>query len=302
MSSELLKVAGSRCVEHAPLGARTTYRVGGTARYLVTLQTLDDVRDIAPTLFASGLPVVVVGNGSNLLVAEGELDVIAVALEGDFERLAWHDLDGVVVVEAGAALDLPVAARRLAGEGISGFEWAVGVPGTFGGAAVMNAGGHGSDMAASVLTVQTWSNGALRSWSLDELNFSYRSSALTQSDIVLSVSLHLEHGDATQSKEQLSSIVKWRRDHQPGGQNAGSVFRNPEGDHAGRLIEASGLKGYRLGSAQVSDKHANFIIADAGGSAQDVYDLIGLVRASVREHFAIDLIPENKFLGFTSPL
>ena len=166
----------------------------------------------------------------------------------------------------------------------------------------MNAGGHGSDMAASVLSVQTWSKGALRAWSLEDLEFSYRHSALTSSELVLSVSLHLYAGDAEMAKERLSEIVRWRREHQPGGQNAGSVFRNPEGSHAGQLIETSGLKGLRMGSAHVSEKHANFIIADPNGRAQDVYDLIVHIRSVVEEKTGIVLLPENKFLGFTGPL
>lgn len=302
MSSDLVLVAGDRCEEHAALGERTTYRVGGQARYLLTLKTVDDVRELVPLAMASGLPAVVLGNGSNVLIADGELQVVAICLDGDFTELAWHDEGRAVIVEAGAGLSLPVAARRLASEGITGFEWAVGVPGTFGGAAVMNAGGHGSDMAANVLTVQTWSEGSLRSWSLEELAFDYRSSALGGNDIVLSVSLSLQRGDSQVSKEEISSIVRWRREYQPGGQNAGSVFRNPPGDHAGRLIEACGLKGYRLGSAQVSDKHANFIIADPDGRAQDVFDLMRRIRDVVSATHDVQLEPENKFVGFKTPL
>jgi UDP-N-acetylmuramate dehydrogenase len=212
--------------------------------------------------------------------------------------LEWHDEHGAVIVEAGAGLDLPVAARRLAGAGLVGFEWAVGVPGTFGGAVSMNAGGHGSDMAASVTLVRTYGPGGARVWKREDLNFGYRTSALAWPEIATDVTLRLAHGDATSALGTIKQIVRWRRENQPGGQNGGSVFRNPEGDFAGRLIEASGCKGLRHASAVVSDKHANFILVDPGGSANDVYALIDTVRERVRETSGVDLVSEHRFVGF----
>lgn len=298
--SLLRQECGDYLVEHAPIGERTTYRVGGSARALLRLSSLQQLQGLDEAINASGLPLFLLGNGSNLLIADGEHDVLALHLEGEFQEMSVQGEGAAVIVEAGAGLDLPIAARRLAAGGITGFEWAVGVPGTFGGAAVMNAGGHGSDMAASVLTVQTWSQGLLRSWSLEELKFGYRTSALTSDDVVTSVSLHLAHGNPVAAKAQLSEIVKWRREHQPGGANAGSVFRNPEGDSAGRLIDAAGLKGLRHKSAQVSEKHANFIIADAGGSANDIWELVQIVRERVQRSSGVALHLEHRLLGFDS--
>jgi len=206
--------------------------------------------------------------------------------------------DGRVAVFAGAGLDLPVAARRLTGEGVVGFEWAVGVPGTFGGAVAMNAGGHGSDMRASVRRVEVWSAGQRRWRDADEMAFSYRTSVLSMGDIVTRVELELSRGDATTSRDALSEIVRWRRDNQPGGANAGSVFRNPPGDYAGRLIEAAGAKGLRHGTAVVSEKHANFIIADPDGTAADVLALVFEVRERVAESTGVWLETENRLLGF----
>ncbi len=195
---------------------------------------------------ATGLSVVPLGNGSNLLVADGEHDLVALRLAGDFTELAWRDEGDGVIVEAGAALDLPVAARRLSGAGVVGFEWAVGVPGTFGGAVAMNAGGHGSDMAASVVRAHTWGDGPAgverrRPW----IRIPHERAA--PREVVTSVTLRLARGDAAASAEQLREIVRWRRAHQPGGANAGSVFRNPPGDSAGRLIEAAGPQGRARG-------------------------------------------------------
>jgi UDP-N-acetylmuramate dehydrogenase len=294
----LVTRGGGRIEEHAPFGARTTYRVGGSARLWVNLSSLADLRELADLMIETGLEWVCVGNGSNLLVNDGERDVLAVHLIGELAELSWHDDEASVVVNAGAGLDLPIAARRLSGEGVVGFEWAVGVPGTFGGAVTMNAGGHGSDIEACLEEATLWRHGALETWSKEQLALGYRTSAVGSSDLVVSASLRLVRGDAEVSKERLSEVVRWRRENQPGGANAGSVFRNPPGDHAARLIEAAGCKGLRVASAQVSEKHANFIQADADGSAKDVFDLMELVRTRVMEDSGVSLISENRFVGF----
>ncbi len=299
--ARLVEVGGPRVSEHAPLGSRTTYRVGGAARVLVTLARRDDLDELGPLLGDLALELVPVGNGSNLLVADGEVDVCAVGLEGEFAELDWRDDDGEVLVELGAGLDLPVAARRLARAGVTGFEWAVGVPGTVGGAVAMNAGGHGSDLAASLVSATLWREGRTERRDAAALGLGYRHSALAPGELVLGATLRLRRGDPAVAEAEVRSVVRWRREHQPGGANAGSVFRNPPGDHAARLIEATGLKGWRRGSARVSEKHANFIQADEGGCAQDVYGLIVEVRARVLEATGVALVCENRFLGFEVP-
>jgi UDP-N-acetylmuramate dehydrogenase len=293
----LVAHGGERVLEHAPLGARTTYRVGGDARAWVTLSSRGDLEELGELMIATGLTWVVVGNGSNLLVEDGERDVLAVHLDGDFTNLTWRDEDEDVLVEAGGGLDLPVTARRLASAGIVGFEWAVGVPGTFGGAVAMNAGGHGSDMAATLDHVDLW-GARVETRSKDQLALGYRTSAISRSDVVLSATLRLRRGDAEQAQERVREIVRWRREHQPGGPNGGSVFTNPPGDHAARLIEAAGCKGLRHGSAQVSEKHANFIQADAQGSANDVYQLMNIVKERVEATAGVTLVSEHRFVGF----
>jgi UDP-N-acetylmuramate dehydrogenase len=298
--AELVDVGGTRVIEHAAFGARTTYRVGGTVRAMVTLASTTDLEELGPLMVASGLPLFVLGNGSNLLVADGEHEVLGVHLVGEFEELRTRDEGDVVVVDVGAGLDLPIAARRLAKSGVTGFEWAVGVPGSFGGAAVMNAGGHGSDMNESLVSVTLWHDAETRTWSKELLDYGYRTSSIRRDDLVTAVRLHLRPGDSEASQERIREIVRWRREHQPGGANAGSAFRNPEGDHAGRLIEAAGCKGMRLGTAVVSEKHANFIIADAGGRGNDVYQLLTTLQALVKEHSGVELVSEHRFLGFES--
>jgi UDP-N-acetylmuramate dehydrogenase len=295
---ELVERGSGRVTEHAPFGARTTYRVGGTVRALVTLASTSDLEELGPLMRDSGLDIFVLGNGSNLLVADGEHEVLGVHLSGTFLEMTTRDEGSSVVVEAGAGLDLPIAARRLAKSGVVGFEWAVGVPGTFGGAVAMNAGGHGSAMDASVTSVRSWSGAGARTWTSEELAFRYRGSALGRGDLVTNVTLHLAPGDSEIAQEQIREVVRWRRANQPGGANAGSAFRNPAGDYAGRLIEAAGCKGLRVGTAVISEKHSNFIIADAAGLASDVYELLLTVRQRVVERFGVTLASEHRFLGF----
>ena len=184
--------------------------------------------------------------------------------------------------------------------GLTGFEWAVGVPGSIGGAVRMNAGGHGSDMAASLARVRVVDltadeDGIVPASALD---LRYRRSSIGAASLVVWAELALAPGDRAAGEAEISEIVRWRRANQPGGQNAGSVFTNPPGDSAGRLIDAAGCKGLRLGTAEVSPKHANFIQADEGGSADDVWALMGEVRARVHARTGIDLVPETCLVGF----
>jgi UDP-N-acetylmuramate dehydrogenase len=284
--------------EHINIGAMTTYRVGGSARYFIEIDSHELAAEAIPIAQSSGLPMLVLGNGSNLLVADGEHEVIALHLSGELAEMSTEITGDDVTVFVGAGMDLPIAARRLASEGITGFEWAVGVPGTFGGAVAMNAGGHGSDMAASVRSANVWREGQFSSWGSAQLSFGYRHSALEPGDVVTEVVLSLSRGDAQESKNRLSEIVRWRREHQPGGQNAGSVFRNPEGQSAGELIERSGLKGERIGGASVSFKHANFIQVDEGARASDVAALIQRIHSRVLETTGVNLLIENRYFGF----
>jgi UDP-N-acetylmuramate dehydrogenase len=193
-----------------------------------------------------------------------------------------------------------VLARRVADAGWSGLAWAVGVPGSVGGAVRMNAGGHGSDMA-SRLVRYSWVDLFSDAGGTDDvghLAYGYRSSSVTPTQLVVAAELEVTPGSVQAEQEAVAAIVRWRRAHQPGGSNAGSVFTNPEGDSAGRLIEAAGLKGYRLGTAHVSEKHANFIQADTEGRADDVHTLMEHVRSTVAERCGVVLRTEVRLLGF----
>ena len=282
----------------APLGALTTYRVGGPAALLARCGTEADLEAVAAAVAGTGVPTLVVGKGSNLLVADRGFPGLVVALTGEFEVI---DLESErPVVTAGGAVALPTLARRTAAAGLTGLEWAVGVPGSVGGGVRMNAGGHGSDVAATLVSadVVELADGTRITRPAAAMAFSYRTSSVTPTQVVVRARFALAEGDAGAARAEIDEIVRWRREHQPGGQNAGSVFTNPPGDAAGRLVDAAGARGLRLGSAQVSEKHANFIQADEGGRAGDVVDLIRAVRRRVHEHDGVVLHPELRFAGF----
>jgi UDP-N-acetylmuramate dehydrogenase len=287
---------GERAQRGVPLGPLTTYRVGGPAALLVEAGGEDDLAAVAAAVQASGVDVLVVGKGSNLLVADRGFDGLVLVLGEPYAEVA---VEGAVV-RAGGATPLPVLARRSVAAGLTGLEWAVGVPGSVGGGVRMNAGGHGSDVATSLLRVRvldlaTGEDGVVP---VAALELGYRRSAVRPSHVVVWAEFGLAPGDVDAGTAELSEIVRWRREHQPGGQNAGSVFTNPDGDSAGRLVDLAGCKGRRRGSAHVSEKHANFIQADPGGSADDVAALVAEVRAEVARATGVDLHPELRMVGF----
>jgi UDP-N-acetylmuramate dehydrogenase len=293
---EAARLLDDRVQRDHPLGPLTTYRVGGKAALFLAAETEDDL-DLARTAVArTGVPVLVVGRGSNLLVADGGFPGLAVALG---EGFASVEVDGTRV-RAGAAVSLPVLARQTAAAGLTGLEWAVGVPGSVGGALRMNAGGHGSDTAAHLRRYRyvDLQGGEDGTFDAARLEFGYRRSTVAPHHVVVWGEYELTPGDPDTSAAEIAEIVRWRRQHQPGGQNAGSVFTNPRGDSAGRLVDAAGLKGHRLGSAHVSEKHANFIQADEGGSADDVWALVAEVQRLVAERTGIHLHPELRVVGF----
>ncbi len=295
---EAARLLGERALTNHPLGPRTTYRVGGPAAVFFPLHDEADLARAAAVVEATGVEVLVVGKGSNLLVADAGFPGMAVALGPGFATVAL----GASTATAGGATDLPVLARRTAAAGLRGLEWSVGVPGSVGGGVRMNAGGHGSDMAATlarvrVLDLRTGHDGVVDAGALD---LGYRRSSLAPAQLVVAAEFGLDPGDPASARAEVAEVVRWRREHQPGGQNAGSVFANPPGDAAGRLVEEAGCRGLRLGTAQVSDKHANFIQSEPGGSADDVAALITEVRRRVRSVTGVELATELRLVGFPS--
>ena len=288
---------GAVVARDAPLGGRTTYRVGGTAA--LATEAADEAALVALSHAREGLdvPVLVLGNGSNLLVADTGFPGLVVHLGPAFAELS---IEGTGV-RAGGALALPTLARRTATAGLTGLEWAVGVPGSVGGAVRMNAGGHGSDTAATLeaYRVVELATGEAVDHRASDLAATYRHTSVTDAEVVVEATHRLAEGDADTGRRAIDEIVRWRRANQPGGANAGSVFTNPPGDSAGRLIDSCGLKGLRIGTAEVSPKHANFIQADRGGSAADVVRVMDEVRARVLRATGVELVTEVRMVGFT---
>jgi UDP-N-acetylmuramate dehydrogenase len=292
--------------ERVPFAELSTYRIGGPVAVLARVGSVDDLAVVAAVARRHRPRLLVTGRGSNLLMSDAGFSGLVVLLEGEFESTDLPGRDGEPdepVVRAGGAVPLPVLARRAAGAGLAGLEFYVGIPGSVGGAVRMNAGGHGRE-TVEVLQ-RAWVldlTGAEASTAPDErtltdLEFGYRRSNLRPSDVVCAAEFSVERDDVAACEARLSDIVRWRRQHQPGGQNAGSVFRNPPGDSAGRLIDAAGLKGLRVGGAVVSEKHANFFQAEPGTTARDVRDLVAEVRRRVAQETGVELVPELHMVG-----
>lgn len=299
LAAELAASLGDRVRRAAPAGPLTTYRVGGPIGVLVRVGEPGHVEVVADAVGRHDPPLLVIGRGSNLLVSDEGYAGLAVVLDGRFSEVETGRDDGIVT--AGGAVPLPMLARRAAAAGRGGLEFYVGIPGTVGGAVRMNAGGHGRETREVLVRARVAdlrSGGAARPLDPAALGLGYRSSILRPSEIVLGAEFATEPCRPDTCEARLAEIVRWRRDHQPGGANAGSVFRNPPGDSAGRLIDACGLKGLRRGGAFVSPKHANFIQAGDDATAADVVAVVRAVRAAVADATGVDLEPELRLVGF----
>jgi UDP-N-acetylmuramate dehydrogenase len=291
------ELLGPLATRDAPLGALTTYRVGGHAELFAEVGSYADLEVVADAVAETGVETLVIGQGSNLLIGDAGFPGLALRLGGEFSSVEIDAEAGRA--DAGGALAYPVLARRTASRGLTGLEWAVGIPGSTGGGVCMNAGGHGSDTSKVLVSARVvdLSGGGERLVSPAELDLSYRHSAIGPGEVVTLATFRVEAAPAGECEARISEIVRWRRENQPGGQNAGSVFTNPPGDSAGRLVDIAGLKGLRIGTAQVSPKHGNFIQADPGGSADDVARLIREVRRLVLERTGVALEPELRTRG-----
>ena len=292
---ELAVARGITLERGAALGPLTTLRVGGPADRLMLARDRHEL--IAGLRLArdTGLPCFVLGNGSDLVVADAGIRGLVIR-----NRARGVSVDGTSLrAESGAAMAMLV--KRCIHEGLTGLEFGISIPGTLGGAVWANAGAHEGVMQQVVTAVVAWDPeaDAERSLSADECSFSYRESRFKHSsEVVLEASLGLASGDSAEIARLVDEHQAQRRATQPlADQNAGSVFRNPPGDHAGRLIDATGLKGFRIGTASVSTLHANFIVTDRGGRASDVRTLGDHVREVVANRFGVSLDYEIEFVG-----
>lgn len=296
---------GLQPVRDYGLGSSTTLGVGGAAALFVLLQTVEDATVFARALAgtdSADLPVFVLGKGSNTLVADAGIDAVVVKLGAG---LKWLRRDGDIA-EAGAGAAMPALAAWLATEGLAGLEFAAGIPATVGGSVRMNAGAHGGEVATRLVSVDVVlpAGRQVETVAAADLGFAYRRSALPERSVVVAARWALTPADPAAIRADLDELRAWRRRTQPlRERNCGSVFTNPPGDSAGRLVEAAGLKGFRVGGVRVSDKHANFVVVERatdGGllaTAADVRALIGHVRATVADASGVVLEPEVRLVG-----
>lgn len=278
-------------VHDAPLALHTTLRVGGSARLLVTVDSETALVATMRTIGAAAVPLLALGRGSNLLVGDAGWPGVVLRLGRGFRGIR---IDGARV-EVGAAEPMPSVAVRTAQAGLAGFAWGAAVPGSMGGGVRMNAGAHGADMADSLVSARILDRGtgAVEEWDAPRLGLGYRTSALDASHVVISATIELTAEEPSVVLASIDDIRAWRREHQPLSRpSCGSVFTNPPGASAGALIDRVGLKGTRVGGAEVSTTHANFIVTEPGASASDVEGLIALVIARVAEETGVVLQPE----------
>lgn len=278
-----------------PLARHVTFRIGGPADVLLLPQSLEHLIAAVTWLYREGCAFVLLGRGSNVLIADRGVRGIVIKTGRGQEGVRY---DGSRIV-AECGVSLPHLSRAAATRGLAGLEFAAGIPGSIGGGVVMNAGAHGCSMDAVVRAVRVLTPAGEQRWSREALHFRYRESRLQREPgIVLDAELELQPADPAQCVARLDEWLRMRGEAQPiGPPSSGCVFRNPAGDHAGRLIDASGGKGMRLGGAVVSDRHANYILNAERATAADVVRLIADVRARVRGQLGIDLEPEIKLIG-----
>ena len=296
-----LAAVGVTCGADVPLGPLTTYGVGGSARRAVRVASVDDAVSVASVVSAQPqLDVLVVGRGSNMLVADSGFDGLAVIV-GGAHTSETLDIVGDLV-HASGWMSLPVLARRTVAAGRCGLQWAVGVPGSVGGAVRMNAGGHGSDIAANLVAVDLLSlrSGVRRVVAAGDLGLHFRGSGLSAHHLVLSATFKTTSAADSGCEEELAEMVALRRANQPGGRNAGSVFVNPGSgpESAGAIIDELGLRGTRVGGAAVSDKHANFVQVYESALGDDVINFMVRVQDAVAHERGLSLRSEVCLVGF----
>jgi UDP-N-acetylmuramate dehydrogenase len=295
----LQSITGLKVKIDEPLARYTSMKIGGPADYFVEAEDDAALRQLLALLQAHGAAVCLLGNGSNVLISDRGMGGAVIHLTGDFKRVVWRESDAGVTADVGAACMVTQLARAAARKGYAGLEFAEGIPGSMGGALVMNAGAYGSEFEKIVEQVEgVTPQGGAFCLSRTQLNFSYRDSHLPPDVVVTRVGLRLCKDEAARVSSKLRELVTRRKSSQPSGHpNSGSMFRNPPGDFAGRLIEAAGLKGKRIGQAQISDRHANFIVNLGGARADEVRQLMDLARAEVKQRFGVELVSEVKYLG-----
>jgi UDP-N-acetylmuramate dehydrogenase len=305
VATDIQRRIGVKTVRDDPLARFTTMRVGGPADLLATVHNRFELRALVRFARSRGVPFIVLGRGSDVVIADAGVRGLVIV-----DRAESSQVEGTTYA-SDAGVPMARAATETQRAGLTGLEFGLAIPGTVGGAVWANAGAHDADVAAILKSATVLSaEGEEREVPAQDLELSYRHSRLksrpgsdgtsptSTGELVLGATFELEAADPDVIKDRLDDIRRWRREHQPIGlPSAGSVFRNPKADSAGRLIEAAGLKGLRIGGAAISEKHANFVINDRKGTASDVRSLVVHARSEVDRRFGIRLELEIVFLG-----
>ena len=301
LAADIGRRIGVKAERDAPLARLTTMRVGGRADLLVTAHNAFELRALVRFARSRELPITLLGRGSNVIVSDRGVRGLVIHVRAEATRIDGNRY------RAEAGVPMARAATETQKAGLSGLEFGLAIPGSVGGAVWANAGAHGSEIRAVVESADVLlGDGTDAHLATPDLGLSYRDSRFKRPvpagawpEVVLAATFVLEPADADIIKGRLDEIRRWRQAHQPLGlPSAGSTFRNPdEGPSAGQLIDEAGLKGFRVGGARVSEKHANFVIAEAGASAADVRGVIDAVHARIVTSYAVDLRPEVEFVG-----
>lgn len=290
------KLYGSRLLRNEPMEAHTTFRVGGGAAFFVTPSSLNELADTLLVCKEFDVPYYILGNGSNILVSDKGYDGLIIRLYNTMDQM---EFDGEIVT-AGCGLMLSRLANEAKNRGLSGLEFASGIPGTLGGAVFMNAGAYGGEMKDVIIDVQVMDRaGRIRTVKVSDMDFGYRKSILgATGEIAVSARMSLNKKPIVEIEEIMRDLNGRRREKQPlEYPSAGSTFKRPEGYFAGKLIEDSGLRGFRIGDAMVSTKHCGFVINAGKATADDIKQLIDHIREKVLSDSGVELSPEVRLLG-----
>ena len=297
--SDLCSTFGDRLQENVPLSGYTAARIGGPADALVFVRSADELADAAEKLWKMDVPFLLLGGGSNVLVSDKGVRGVVIINRARLVKFDLRAEPPSVHAESGVTPnDITQRAARL---GLAGFEWAAGVPGSLGGAVYGNAGAFDGDIAGNLVSLELIhrQNGR-QVWPVEKMEYGYRTSVLKREHtpaLILSAQLALSHGDPQTIRAKMEQFSEQRRNTQPPGASMGSMFKNPTGEKAGRLIEDAGLKGRRIGNAEISTQHANFFINHGQTRAEDIKALIELARISVAEKFGVKLELEVELIG-----
>jgi UDP-N-acetylmuramate dehydrogenase len=299
LAQELRRISGVRTKVSEPLARYTSMKVGGPADVFIEVENAEALTRVLRTLHRCGTNFCLLGNGSNVLISDRGLRGAVIHLAGEFKHVEWEEEGEIVWAKVRAAYAVTQLVREAARKGYAGLEFAEGIPGTIGGAIYMNAGSYGSEFEKVIDQVDGFMReGKPIRLSRAEMTFTYRDSHLPADMVVTEVRLRLRREDSVKVTSRVRELVTKRKTSQPSGYpNSGSMFRNPPGDFAGRLIEAAGLKGKKIGRAQISERHGNFIVNLGGAKSDDVRQLMELARTEVRMRFGIELEAEVRLLG-----